>query len=410
MAAHTATERETLRHLMARFTADPEWLPAISHALTDAIHDEVPQLDDDLRPATYASTESVLRLMADMVARERSAREAEPPQAAVDFARELVHRGVSIDALLRAYGTGHATFFGIWVEAIEGALDDPAAKARAVELGAAWTFDYVQKLIADLVTRYADERERWVRSAAAVRSEIVRALLGGERPNLEAAGRRLRYELDRHHVAYVVWIHDEDDASERDPGAVERLAADIAPVVGGRGALVVPLGRNVVGAWTGAREPLEVPPPGALAARDACIAFGSPGSGIEGFCRSHREAMHARRVTQLAGRRSSGVVRYADIALVAVGSVDPELARDFVGAELGGLAGDDDGALRLAATLQVYLEEQGSPRRAARRLGVHENTVKNRIRSAEELLGHPVDERVAELLVALRLARVVSAR
>jgi DNA-binding CsgD family transcriptional regulator len=409
MAAHTATERETLRHLMALFTVDPDWLPSISHALTDAIHDEVPQLDDDLRPATYASTESVLRLMADMVARERSAREAEPPQAAVDFARELVRRGVSIDALLRAYGTGHATFFGIWVEAIEATLEDPAAKARAVELGAAWTFDYVQKLIGDLVTRYSEERERWVCSAAAVRSEIVRALLGGERPNLEAAGRRLRYELDRHHVAYVVWIH-EDCASDRDPGAVERLAADVAPLVGGRGTLVVPLGRNVVGAWTGAREPLEIPPPAALPVPDACIAFGSPGAGVEGFCRSHREAMHARRVTQLAGRRSPGVVRYADVALAAVGSVDPELARDFVGAELGGLAGDDDGALRLAATLQVYLEEHCSPRRAARRLGVHENTVKNRIRSAEELLGHPVDERVAELLVALRLARVVSAR
>jgi hypothetical protein len=38
---------------------------------------------------------------------------------------------------------------------------------------------------------------------------------------------------------------------------------------------------------------------------------------------------------------------------------------------------------------------------------VHENPIKNRIRAAEELRGQTADERVAETLVALRLACVV---
>ena len=48
--------------------------------------------------------------------------------------------------------------------------------------------------------------------------------------------------------------------------------------------------------------------------------------------------------------------------------------------------------------------------RTAQRLGVHENTVKNRVRAARELLGHPPEERVAEVLVALRLARLTRDR
>jgi DNA-binding PucR family transcriptional regulator len=90
-----------------------------------------------------------------------------------------------------------------------------------------------------------------------------------------------------------------------------------------------------------------------------------------------------------------------------VASADERAARDFVVAELGPLAADDMDTRRRAATLKAFLEERSSPRRTAQRLGVHENTIRNRIRTAEELRGHTADERVAETLVALRLARVV---
>jgi DNA-binding PucR family transcriptional regulator len=59
-------------------------------------------------------------------------------------------------------------------------------------------------------------------------------------------------------------------------------------------------------------------------------------------------------------------------------------------------------------TLRVYLEELASPRRASHRLDVHENTVANRVRAAEELLGRPADQRVPELLLALELRELIS--
>jgi DNA-binding PucR family transcriptional regulator len=101
------------------------------------------------------------------------------------------------------------------------------------------------------------------------------------------------------------------------------------------------------------------------------------------------------------------VTRYSAVALAALATVDIERARDFVVAQLGRLAGDDDVALRLAATLRVYLEENGSPTRTAKRLGIHENTVANRVRQAEKLLGRPVAEQRLELHMALALAPLV---
>jgi DNA-binding PucR family transcriptional regulator len=75
-----------------------------------------------------------------------------------------------------------------------------------------------------------------------------------------------------------------------------------------------------------------------------------------------------------------------------------------VARELGPLARGDDEALRLAATLRVYLEEGASLERAARRLGVHKNTVHRRVRRAQELLGRSLEERTLELQVALAVA------
>jgi DNA-binding PucR family transcriptional regulator len=71
--------------------------------------------------------------------------------------------------------------------------------------------------------------------------------------------------------------------------------------------------------------------------------------------------------------------------------------------ELGELGADDDVARRLAATLRVYLDENASRSRAAKRLNIHDNTVSYRVRQAQELLGRRVDERSLELRVALAL-------
>ena len=57
-----------MRELILRFTEDPEWLPSVSQDITDAIHAELADVnaDPELRASTYASTDSVLRLIVDL--------------------------------------------------------------------------------------------------------------------------------------------------------------------------------------------------------------------------------------------------------------------------------------------------------------------------------------------------------
>jgi DNA-binding PucR family transcriptional regulator len=51
----------------------------------------------------------------------------------------------------------------------------------------------------------------------------------------------------------------------------------------------------------------------------------------------------------------------------------------------------------------VYLEENRSPAKAAKRLTVHPNTVSYRVNQAEECLGRSIDTNTLELSVALAL-------
>ncbi len=392
-----------VRTAALQLAADPEWLPALSRELAESILAEMPELaeDEDLRSATLASCESVVRLFLEIVRCDGDLAAAEPPPAAVEYAREFVRRGVSIETLLRAYHVAHAAFFDRWVRQLHDSIKDPDRLSEAIEAGATAAFTFVNALVRGLVRRYAEERELWVRSAAAVRVEEVRALLAGEVGDLSVAGARLGYDLASRHLGFVVWSDADAGVADADLAVLERFAATFRVGAGGR--LLIPMGSRTIAGWAvaprvGGEHDHDRVPDGVR------IAFGSPGSGVEGFRRSHAEAMRARRVARSSGSRYGATTEFRDVALASLASADIEQAREFVEAQLGRLAADDDHTRRLAATLRIYLEEHASPRRTARRLGVHENTIANRIRAVRELLGGPVDGRVAELLVALRLA------
>lgn len=400
-----------LRRLGAQLAADPAWMRAASREIAEAVLRELPRLRDDeeLRATTFAGADSNVRQIIEILRAGADPSEAAPPPTAIEHAYEYVHRGVPVDLLLRAYQVGQARFIQVLSTAVRDAIDDPDAVAAALEEVAATTLAYINAVIGDLIKRYALERDRWVRSAAAVRAQTVRTVLAGEPIDLDTAEQRLGYTLRRAHLGFVVWSPPQS-AGIADMGALERAAAEFAGELSGSGRLIVPFGTQLIAGWVGGFDgsvPRTIPQVDVGVAPEARGAIGSPGTGIEGFGRSHREAMHARRVAELTGRRPGSVVAYRDVALTALASADLEHARDFVRRQLGALAGDDDDILRLAGTLRVYLEERSSPTRTAERLGVHANTVANRIRAAQDLLGGSIEDSVSELLVALRLAPMV---
>ena len=111
------------------------------------------------------------------------------------------------------------------------------------------------------------------------------------------------------------------------------------------------------------------------------VAAGPAGAGIDGFRRSHFNAVATQRL--MSRRPDLRVARFADVQLVTLALADEQRAREFVTRTLGTLA-DADRELR--DTLCVYIGEQFSAARAARALYTHRNTVLNRLQRAERLL------------------------
>jgi DNA-binding PucR family transcriptional regulator len=239
----------------------------------------------------------------------------------------------------------------------------------------------------------------------------VRTILDASVVDVRNASATLRYELDRRHVAYIVWTTGATlDAPNGNVlfGEMERVAANVAALMGSTDHLTVPLG-GYLACWAGFRKaPRAEALAGNLAlatSRWISVALGEAGAGIAGFRRSHEEAVLARRVHQLRSRgRQPTCVRFSDVALEVMLTHSREEARRFVAQQLGDLSAEDKSVARVRDTLRVFLEENGSFQSAAARLGVHKNTVAYRIRRAEELIGHGVRERQLELEIALRLA------
>nr|WP_246344518.1 helix-turn-helix domain-containing protein [Conexibacter arvalis] len=264
---------------------------------------------------------------------------------------------------------------------------------------------YANRLADCAIQVYGEERERWARSADALRAATVRELLDGAELDLDVASRRLNYELRRAQLALVVWADPGGDAQSA-LRLLEAAVADAAAAVGAGRPLVVADGVSVLWAWVSpaagrdeeAIAAAHVPP-------GVHVAAGRCGHGEEGFRASHLEAVEARRFA-LRMRRTDPVVRYRRVELPALLTSDPERARGFVAEQLGPLAGDDAASAQLRETLLSYLEAGMSKLEAANRLSVHQHTVANRLRRAEELLGRSLSAgRVLELHAALALRR-----
>jgi len=130
-----------------------------------------------------------------------------------------------------------------------------------------------------------------------------------------------------------------------------------------------------------------------------------PWAGLGGLRRTYDEVVMALSVQRaLRGHADGlGVVAYRDVRLDALLLADRDRARRFLQEELGELAGPDPRLCLIREALRVSLST-GSHVSAAALLGVHENTVRNRVRRAEELLPRGVTlQRRTELQVALRL-------
>ena len=207
----------------------------------------------------------------------------------------------------------------------------------------------------------------------------------------------------------MLWS-DAAAAVEREPvqAMLERTAVELADALGATRTLVVGLEDDVVAVWMAgvqraAAEQIGGVALGRRAGRSPAGRAGLPGAGIGGFRKSHEQAMHARRVARLADTPRGAIVAYDDVALAAIATADLEQARDFARRELGAPRRRHRRGTPARRDPLVYLEEGSSARRAAPVSTSTRTRSRTGSATAEDLIGHPITTRVAEMLLALRI-------
>src|SRR3954466_15693200 len=115
-------------------------------------------------------------------------------------------------------------------------------------------------------------------------AQRVESLLAGEPVDLQAMSSRLRYELERDHLAFVVWHGAPEETGDESLATLERAAVELAAAGAGGRPLMAPRARLVIAAWVAAPDRASPPEPARLRldAREfpsVLAAFGSAGRG-----------------------------------------------------------------------------------------------------------------------------------
>lgn len=396
------------RELSAVGAAAGARLNELTHEIWGLLTHDVPELrgDELVEKLLDASIEENVSTLLHVFEHGTPADQVDAPAAAMEYARRLAQRGVPITALIRAYRVGHGHFLSRCVDEIAVRSKDDAVlmsevTARLVDV----SFTYIDRISEQVIATYQRERDRWLLTQTAVRAARVRAVLGDETVDIDATESALGYRLRQHHLGVIAWVTDETQGSEG-LTRLDRLATAAARTLGNQGRpLFVPRDEALAWIWVplGAdatihRELLaEAFDNGDASCR---IAVGEPGHGLDGFRQTLRQAARTQDLA-LAALPGSRLTTFAEVGTVALICADVPAARRWVWSTLGDLAIDDEQHGRLRETLQVFLST-GSYTATAERMTLHKNSVLYRIRKAEESMAAPIEDRRADLELALR--------
>jgi DNA-binding PucR family transcriptional regulator len=312
------------------------------------------------------------------------------------IARDAMRRGAD-QLLLSAYHASQNVAWRYTMRLVFSRSSDPAVLAETLDVAARSIFQYVDDTVAALQEQIERERAELTRGTHAERLEVVNLILEGAPITSERASARLGYDLRGTHSAAIVW----SDPGTADHAELDHAAEQLARAAGAARPLTVIASGSSTWVWLAAAG--ELTQDAARAAIDELprvrAAIGLPRAGIDGFRRSHLDALAAQRLLHNLPS-AVRVARFADVELVALAATDVERAGEFVVRTLGGLATADP---ELRSTLRAYVREEFSASRAARALFAHRNTVTSRLRRAEQLLPAPLDGRGLEVGLALEI-------
>jgi PucR C-terminal helix-turn-helix domain/GGDEF-like domain len=377
-------------------------LAAISSSVQDSLEDHIPELRGDARVIELlgASVEGNVELLLNALRYAIPVERVEPPTAALEYARRLAQHGVPVNALVRAYRLGQRQMNEIVFAEVRAIEIPESLRYGVIEAITRTLFEYIDWISQQVVAVYEDERERWLENQNSLRAVRVREILAGNSAvDPDALSTSIRYPLRWHHLAVIVWCPD-DGAAGDELASLQRFVRDLAQAAG---ADANPLFVATDGLCGYGWLPFRAEPSDSVAAvcsyaqkREGgpSLAIGTTAGAVEGFRRSHREALGARAVAIAGGRRQRAVISAADpgVSIAALLGGDVTYAREWVNEVLGDLATDTENDERLRETLRVFLGCGGSYKMAAEELAMHFNTVKYRVGRAEARRGRPIAE------------------
>jgi len=309
------------------------------------------------------------------------------PDVDAHGARAIARLG-DLKAMLSGYRIAHMVLWEAWLDLIEASGAEPAVRRGLLRYGSRFFFRYAGVLGDYVADNYQLELEQSLRSGEQRRFQVVKGLLEGR----SSLGAELDLNLEQHHLGVLAWGAGGQDAARELAASMGRLLLLVSPF------------ERVWWGWLSGAQPLDPAAEGAV--RDLApppgtgLAAGLDGFGESGFRATHRQAQRARRI---ALRLGISVVLYADVAVEALLGDNTADARAFVEHELHGIEDDSVASRRIRETISAYFAAEHNAASAAAVLGVHQQTIANRLRAAEERIGHPVASRRVELETALRL-------
>ena len=334
----------------------------------------------------------------------------EPPTAALEHARRLAQCGVSANALIRSYRLGQQKLLNIVLDEVRATDLDPRRSLDVFQQITTTTFSYIDWISQQVIAAYQAEHDRWLETQNTTRTVRIRELLDAEVVDADAVSTEIGYPLRRVHLAVVAsypQTHHGDELVR-----MQRFVRELAECLESKGhPLFIAADRLTGWGWI----PLAAETaPGAVECvrrlattyqQPPSLAVGDPLPGVDGFRRSHRQALGAHAVAIAAGPDAQQIVTNDDSGLSAAALLggNVQAARAWVGEVLGPLASATESDERLRETLRVFLQTGSSYKAAAAELHLHFNSVRYRVQRAEQRRGRPITTDRLDVEIALLL-------
>ncbi|WP_242657788.1 PucR family transcriptional regulator [Mycobacterium kubicae] len=283
-----------------------------------------------------------------------------------------------------------------WTEIAFDLTSDPEELRALLSVPFQSAGEFLDRTLTGISAHMQSEHAELAQDIAAERRKIVELIVAGAPISRDHAESRLDYALDRLHTAAIVWC----DQPDEDPSRLDRAVEAFTEAVGCARPLKVVPSAATRWVWVKDIAALDVQQLSEVLGKttDARVAIGPTARGIEGFRRSHLDALTTQRmVTRLQSPQR--VAFFADVRMVALLTENQDGADDFIKTTLGDF---ESASPTLHTTVLTYINAECNASRAAKLLYTHRNTLLNRLETAQRLLPRPLEQTLVEVAVAIK--------